>query len=310
MAQSTVVPLLPDVSFEARGVGVFTLSKPGAFPRGPRISGRRGTLDLWLLMGATGSVRTVAYLTDDLEHPSNYLAVEIDTSNRPWLNLQQIVTPLTAATGTLTATALVGADTITIDGKVYTIQDALTNVNGYVLKGATVGDTLNNLVAAINLGRGDGTVYARATTLHPSVTAARGAGNTVVVTAKVLGAVGNSIATTDTAVNADWGAGTLGGGAGTTATVAKVTPSYTAITSGTPVHVRLTWDSENPVSGTRHASLTVNGEAVPTGDWATNPVAAWAAFQPRYLVLGVPLVGTSAFNGTIKSAQLSEAVTP
>jgi hypothetical protein len=261
-------------------------------------------------MAATGSVRTIAYLTDDLEHPSNYLAVELDTSNRPWLNLQQIVTPLTAATGTFTATALVGADTITIDTKVYTIQDVLTNVDGNVLKGGTVGATLDNLVAAINLGRGDGTAYARAMTLHPSVTAARGAGNTVVVTAKIWGASGNSIATTDTAVNGDWGGGTLAGGAGTTTTVAKVTPSYTAITSGTPVQVRLTWDSENPVSGTRYASLSVNGEAVPTGDWSTNPVAPWAAFQPQYLVLGVSLVGTSAFNGTIKAAQLSEAVTP
>lgn len=308
MAQPIAVPLIPGVSFEAQGRGVFSLSTPGF--SGPRISGRRGTIDMWLATGVAGSVQTVAYLTDDLVHPSNYLAVELDILNRPWLDLQQIETPLTAATGTLTATGLVDTETVTIDGKTYTIQDILVEADGNVLKGLTVSDTLNNLVAAINLGRAAGVDYARATTLHPTVTAARGVGDSMVVTSKVLGAVSNAITTVAAALNASWGGATLTGGAGTTMTVARVTPSYAAIAEATPVHVRLTWDSEHPVLGTRHASLTVNGEAIPIVDWTTDPVASWASFQPLYLVLGVPLVGTHAFNGTFKSVQLSESVTP
>jgi hypothetical protein len=251
----------------------------------------------------------VAYLTDNLTHPSNYLVIKVDSSNRPLLELQQIVTPLTVATGTLTATgAITDSETLTIDGKTYVIQDVLTNVDGNVLKGATVGDTLNNLVAAINLDRGGGTLYAAATAMHSTVSAVRGAGDTLVVASKVLGVVGNAITTTAVIVNASWGGAVLAGGAGTTTTVAAVTPSYAAITAGKPVHIRLTWDSANPVSGLRYTSLSVNEETIPTVDWSTDPVTSWSPFKPSHLVLGTPLVGTAVFNGTINSVQLSEAV--
>lgn len=311
MGQYTVSPLLEGVVFEARGKGSFSLSQPGRFPRGSRVSGRQGTLDLWLTVGAIGSVRTVAYLTDDLVNPSNYLAIKVDASNRPFLEFQQVVTPLSAATGTLTATgAITNTETVVIDGKTYTIQSILTNVDGNVLQGATVGATLDNLVAAINLGVGAGSLYAAATTLHSTVTAARGAGDTMVVTAKTLGTSGNTITTTETAVNASWGAGTLAGGAGSTTTLAQVTPSYTTLVAGKPVHVRMTWDSVNPVSGTRHASLVVNEEAIPLIDWSTDPTSAWTSFQPTYLVLGGKPLGGSEFNGTIRSAQVSDVVTP
>lgn len=123
---------------------------------------------------------------------------------------------ITQATGTLTLVANVtDGDTVTIGGKVYTFEAALTNVDGHVDIGATASDTLDNLIAAINLGAGSGTAYAAATTLHPSVRAAAGAGDTMVVTAKVaVGAAGNSIATTETLTNAGnvWGATTLTGG--------------------------------------------------------------------------------------------------
>jgi hypothetical protein len=102
----------------------------------------------------------------------------------------------------------------------------------------------------------------------------------------------------------------MAGGLGSTTTIADVTPSYTTIAAGQPVHVRMTWDSENPVSGTRYASLSVNGAAIPSVDWSTNPTSIWTAFQPQYLVLASGLLGVAAFNGTVRSAQLSETVTP
>lgn len=120
-----------------------------------------------------------------------------------------------AATGTLTLVANpTDGDTVTIGTKTYTLQDTLTNTNGNVKIGATASDTLDNLIAAINLAAGAGTTYAAATTVHPTVTAAAGAGDTMTVTAKSTGTAGNAIATTETFTNSGnvFGAATLAGG--------------------------------------------------------------------------------------------------
>jgi len=120
-----------------------------------------------------------------------------------------------AATGTLTLTGnALNAETVTIDTKVYTFQTVLTDVDGNVLIGATASDSLDNLIAAITLGAGSGTLYAASTTLHPTVTAAAGAGDTMDASAKTEGTAGNTIATTETLTNGSWGGATLSGGAG------------------------------------------------------------------------------------------------
>jgi len=116
------------------------------------------------------------------------------------------------ATGTLTLTGNASnGDIVTIDAKVYTFQDTLTDVDGNVHIGATASDTLDNLIAAITLGSGAGTDYATSMTEHPSVTAVAGAGDTMDVTAKNEGAVGNVTSTTDIS-GATWTAATLTGG--------------------------------------------------------------------------------------------------
>src|SRR6185436_19426497 len=105
--------------------------------------------------------------------------------------------PAAAAIGTLTLTDnAADGQTVTIDGKVYTFQDTLTNVDGHVLIGASASDSIDNLIAAIMLGDGSGTLYAAATAPNSSVTAAVGDGDTMVVTATTPGTAGNSIATT------------------------------------------------------------------------------------------------------------------
>lgn len=127
-----------------------------------------------------------------------------------------VISGVVAAFGTLTTTGtLNSADTVTIDGKTYTIQAVLTNVDGNVLKGATVADTLTNLKNAINVnGVGTpGTDFAAATTAHPTVTATSTA-TTLVVTASTSGVNGNAIATTASSANATWGGATLASGAG------------------------------------------------------------------------------------------------
>jgi hypothetical protein len=136
-----------------------------------------------------------------------------------------------ASTGVLTFTGNPNnTETVVIDGKTYTFQTVLTNVDGNVLIGASASASLDNLIAAITLGAGSGTLYAAATTLHPSVTAAAGAGDTLDATAKVAGAGGNSITTTTTVTGGSWGAPTLlGGSDGGGGTVL-----YVATTEGGP----------------------------------------------------------------------------
>jgi len=119
-----------------------------------------------------------------------------------------------AATGVLTLTGQpLDTQTVTIGSKVYTFQTVLTNVDGNVLIGASASASLDNLIAAITLGLGAGTLYATATTLHPTVTAAAGAGDTMDATAQAKGSGGNSLATTETLTNGSWGNATLTGGA-------------------------------------------------------------------------------------------------
>lgn len=118
-----------------------------------------------------------------------------------------------AASGTLTLSGnITDGETVTIGEKTYTFQDSLTDEDGNVLIGDSASETIDNLIAAINLGEGAGTLYAESTTEHPNVVAAAGAGDTMDVTAKVAGEVGNEISTTTDAADAAFGAATLEGG--------------------------------------------------------------------------------------------------
>lgn len=136
-------------------------------------------------------------------------------TNGIWsLVLGQFTNAATAATGTLTFSAQpANNDTVVIDGKTYTFQTVLTNVNGHVLLGANEAAAIANLQAAMTLGPGAGTVYAAATTLDSNFTAVV-SGSTIVATASQAGTAGNSITTTASSANCSWGAGTLLGGAG------------------------------------------------------------------------------------------------
>jgi hypothetical protein len=120
---------------------------------------------------------------------------------------------LTVAKATLTLSGNAGnGQTVTIDGKAYTFQTVLTNVNGNVLIGASASDSIDNLIAAINLSAGSGTLYAAATTLHPTVTASAGAGDTMIATAKTSGTGGNSISVAKTLASGVWSSSLLRGG--------------------------------------------------------------------------------------------------
>ena len=146
-----------------------------------------------------------------------------------------------AARGTLTFTGQpANNETVTIDGKAYVFQTTLTNVDGHVKIGGDVRQSIDNLVAAINLGAGAGTKYAAGTTLHSTVSAVAGAGTTIVATAKTGGSAGNSLATTDTVTLANWAAVTLLSGAEVSSNKAITSGQGTACGTRTVVAGALT----------------------------------------------------------------------
>lgn len=117
------------------------------------------------------------------------------------------------ATNLLTLTGQPGdTETATINGKVYTFQTVLTNVDGHVLIGIDTETTLDNLVAAINLASGAGALYALATVVHPTVSAADGSGTTVALTAKTGGTDGNALTLAKTITGAAITGATFAGG--------------------------------------------------------------------------------------------------
>jgi len=118
------------------------------------------------------------------------------------------------AAGTLTLTGQpANTETVTIDTKVYTFQTVLTDVDGNVLIGAAATNTIDNLIAAINLAAGGGATYAASTTAGTAgVSAVAGAGDTMTLYALT------AVATTETAANTAWTTGAtavLGTGART-----------------------------------------------------------------------------------------------
>jgi len=116
------------------------------------------------------------------------------------------------ATGILTATAQPqdGARVI-LGSTVYIFRDTLAAA--YDVKiGALATDSLDNLIAAINKAAGEGTLYGTGTVVHPSVSAAAGAGDTVNVTALAIGTAGNVISSVEYSPGLSWGGATLTGG--------------------------------------------------------------------------------------------------
>ncbi len=167
----------------------------------------------WNARGFPSSAVNVT--TDQLEiAPNNFLELQGPFHMVPDTDfLDEVPGGLTPrfARGVLTVTAIANTNTVTINGKVYTFQDTLTDVDGNVHVGASDSDSIDNLVDAINLGAGAGTDYATSMTLHPTVTAAAGAGDTMDARAKVVGVAGNALTTTET-IDGSWAEVTLLGG--------------------------------------------------------------------------------------------------
>ncbi len=127
------------------------------------------------------------------------------------------------ASDVLTTTgAFVNGETVTLAGKVYTLQTTLTNVDGNVqIVAGNTPATLTNLAHAINASGGvSGTDYAALTVASTYVTAANDS-STLTVTAIGYGTPGNNIVVSSVTAHATWATANLSGGKGSDALVAS-----------------------------------------------------------------------------------------
>ena len=121
---------------------------------------------------------------------------------------------LVSATGIFTLEAVpANATTVTLGAQTYTFNTVLGAADS-ILIGADEAACIDNLVAAINGGAGEGTLYGTGTVANASATA-EAAPTSVQLTATAItpGAAGNAIASTETVTGGSWTAATLTGGA-------------------------------------------------------------------------------------------------
>lgn len=148
--------------------------------------------------------------------PKGSLYVRLDGGANTTLYVREAAGVPVAASGVLTLTGnALNNETVTIDGVTYTFKTALSvgpAVAYEILIGAAATNTLDNLIAAMNSSGGVGTTYSTGTLIHPTVSGAAGAGDTMNATARAAGLSGNSIITTDTLTAGSWGDATLSGG--------------------------------------------------------------------------------------------------
>lgn len=160
--------------------------------RGQTINADVADTDIW-----AGSVDTPVYVAPTVARVHNITSTDA-------LDVLAAGTFTMADAGTEDEVLLIGA-------KTYTLRDTLTDVDGYVKREVAATDTVDNIIAAINLGAGSGTAYAASTTANAAPTSAIAtAGDALTLYAET------AIVTTST-VNSGFGAATavLGTGAQT-----------------------------------------------------------------------------------------------
>lgn len=103
------------------------------------------------------------------------------------------------------------SETEVINGKTYTYETTLTDVDGHVQIGDDAEETIDNLVAAINRTAAlAGTAYAASTVKHTTVTAAKSGTDKCILSAIIAGTPGNAYTLVDNATNVARDAATFG----------------------------------------------------------------------------------------------------
>ena len=247
IALNTAIDGVAGVSAEDDGSGVVTIAAD-AFGAGGNniIIESDDATNLALAGGGTlqpltgGAAGVKASLVVTLTNSGSELDGDILTITVP--SAARIRSAAVKASGVLTLTGnAADGETVVIDTKTYTFQTTLTDVDGNVLIAGSASDSIDNLIAAINLDAGSGTTYAASTTVHPTVAASAGSGDTMIAEAKTGGTAANTIATTEGLGNGSWSDTTLNGGVDAsidislTATAPTLATTYTWKVTSTDV---------------------------------------------------------------------------
>ena len=183
------------------------------------------------------------------------------------------------ASGTYTPSGNFSAgDVITIGTKHYTFVNSYTNTDGDVLLGGSEGASINNLIAAVNLGAGAGTVYAAAMTANPAEVLASLSGSNLVITSRSQGAAGNSIATTYTPSGSSegaWGHATLQGGADVASNTDMIAYYLTVSSGGASGTAEVVITSDTAGEGSPAQALT-SGSPLTVGTQGLALTPTWA----------------------------------
>ena len=227
-----------------------------------------------------------------------------------WFNMAR------KASQTLTLTAnAANNETVVIGAKTYTFKTALTPAANEVLIGAAATDSIDNLIAAVNLAAGIGTTYGTGTTVNASCTAEAGAGDTMIARAITAGTAGNSVATTETLANGSWGAATLAGGtASSTAPTptterlvqVDITEGATAAAIATALAAALTADAGYTSAIAATADVTITDRHTGTRTAATAGTTGWSTPSETQAGAASP----SVFLKSAGTSQVMVAVAP
>ena len=196
---------------------------------------------------------------------------------------------LIAAQGVYTQTTQPAAnDTVTVGTKtISSVTSAavykfvVTPASAFDVKiGTSTAVTLANLIAAINLSAGAGTIYGTGTVVNNDVTAVALPGTQIEATASVQGTAGNSIASTAVSAgsNGAWGATTLTGGAAIPGnsefSFARLGPHTTTIAA-----IALVGRGYKTDSGLGTMQLSIVGAQGGVVDGAANPLTLSPTFR-------------------------------
>jgi len=155
----------------------------------------------------SASSPVAAIQPDDLAQKHNVL------NERPSIDDTYIEAPQEYAEGIFTFDALpINGETMTIGSKTYRWVDALALANDIKI-GVDIPECIDNAIAAVNAGAGEGTKYGNGTVANSDALALVFQSPQFSLRALAVGAVGNSVATTDTMLDGFFMAATLTGGA-------------------------------------------------------------------------------------------------
>lgn len=155
---------------------------------------------------AITSVGNAARYAPDDADPGDYKTVNNATPRDD----TGVEAPFTAAQSVLTFTGQpADGDTITMDGQTYTFQSPFVDAANNVALGATVSDTIDNLVAAANGAAGAGTLYGTGTTALVNSSGLNIDNDQMRLVANSPGTAGNAIAIAESCATASWQSGNV-----------------------------------------------------------------------------------------------------